>query len=1641
MGGRIFPLVFLVAVSSISKVLCNGNGSLTFVIDDTGSMYNDIDQVRASVNQIMDTVFNEKSSLIDNMVLVTFNDPDAEVRVNTRNRYRYKTILDEVEAHNIENPDCWEPAMNGVLLGLNESNRDSYMYVFTDAPARDYKDAPRVIELCQRKRIQIVFVLTGNCRRYHIYLAEASNVFFEIAKACSGLAFEIDKSQVSEVLGPIKELIKGNKSIFVSTTIEANVYKNIPFRIDTHTDYAIISVSGKEPYLEVKGPAVQLEDLMRNDNGIVVKLNNIRPGEYVATVGSKSRTSIIIVGRTDFFFTPGFSESMPKSAKDVTPQPIADTKVHLSASVIDEHNSVQIVTAEIVQMNDKVIQTLPLIKVSKDFYVTQPFVAPSQMFRVVVNGIVKATGLPIKRIAKLPVTSIPQPKRRPTAVITQGTSLQYDYNDEVKLTCKVEAHPEPKIKWVNSKGSRIQSTTSRTDVPYEYISDIKTQVSKSDKFICYAENNEGKSSASATVTVRDPFVVKEVPSGVAKLAYGAEGIITCDVTSKFPMEIQWYHRNDITGMSNKIQTSDKFWVSASQTQIKIRKMSMDLAGQYICKAFLKNQKNMEKEFRTRVFVDGLVRPKLLPIPTTKITKGKNGVLECKALSGVPAPKITWYSGGQTGTKFTLIPGSSNVLRITNAEEKHGGKYKCVAVNDVGRDEHITTVIIQDLPKIIRPNRSTVYMGTEGDATLSIPCVASGLPKPTITWEINNKPLNLGTKYAINDGTLVIRHPTIDDSNSYTCVAKNDVGSVREIFKVFVRQIPEVRGVASVKGIVGKAVNIECRVHKGVPRPKITWKYADDGKNFIPITGSEQVLSISKVEMKHAGRYKCVAQNDVGDAEHITTLVVQEVPKILSSTSTVYKAIEGDELLRIPCVSTGLPKPRIAWKLNGRYITSNAKYSLEDGTLVIRHPTVSDTNRYTCEATNDAGPASATFEAYIRQKPQLSGVATETVRVGHSAVIECKIIKGEPKPKISWYIAQGASEFKKAEAHHERLQIISAEDRHSGRYKCVAENDVGNAEHVTTLVVESAPKFTSKSKTVTAIEGDIALRIPCDVVGVPRPVITWLHKGDKITPNSKYAVEDGNLVIKNPTKTDKGSYTCEAKNYIGSVSGTFEVNVDEGLVDFGTKHDVYLLLGETKKLECGAYKSKSQSIKWFKEFDELKEKFVQINKATYANDGNYTCHVSDEHGHVETHTYVVDVGSIPKLYTPNNLDDWRGDIRDILSNCEVSEAKPEAKITWYFNGKELTDKEVPEIGIRYNWGRYTCTATNVHGSVKKSFDVKSSVCLIPRNLRDAANMPLLLTNEGTWPKWEFTDKYTILEQNEKITLSCPKQEGTSNTFRNFAGQSQLKAVCLSEDTFLLNEKKYKLSDLQCKNSIQLSVLREPVKCSILAEKPELIRVGYNATDFLKIYDVCYDHAKNMPLIARASMTKTDDSVGTNSNWFSYPGIGDTKIARGFTCKDSKTSCCYGKSQLLNAKDFNYETAKKSTFIDYLNGIPIWRPCGSQTSWEKVDDMIRRQLEGEDEMKTWSGTHTFEKKNGAIIPRYLWKVIAYESEDPLAIVHVNSGEPTEKDIKCKNICNDDDQPWFSVKDDYTYCCSLTDFLDAFDLHGMKIGESSA
>ncbi|KAJ8720965.1 hypothetical protein PYW08_006430 [Mythimna loreyi] len=2733
MWGQIYPhALFLIIVDIIIKVSCQGNGSITFLIDDTSSMDDDIKQVRKSVHRIKDIVLHEKSSLIDNMVLVTFNDPGVLERIVTKDPNEFKTALDAIKVHNeAKRPylDCWEPSMKGLLLALKKSKNNSYVFVFTDAPAKDYIDSQSVIEMCQQKQTQIIFVLTGTLCSKFTYVPEAINSYYDIATACSGLAIVVQKNEVDKVFGPIEEIIKGNKTVITTATIPAGVSKNIKFTIDDYTDYVIIYSSGKNVSLNVfnNQRGISSKPIMWTDNVKVLKLTNVKPGPYVATVRGSSRTTIAIVGRTDFFFNHGFSEAKPKSLSDTSPQPLSDdTKVYLSISITDEKHSVKMVSAQLLDMDEKpILKPMPLTEISKDFYVTDQFMAPSQRFKVAVNGV--ANGRLITRISKIPVTP-PPPKIAPKV---QGlTTVKVNKGETVQIECKVvKGFPAPNISWLFENQSRstftpiakafdsvlvIKSVEYKDDGKYKciaenvkgkdehvttlYVQDKPTIISSSsivyestegdaslkipcyatglpkpsitwklnnrvitrnakysfengalviidpklsdtNSYKCEAKNELGTVSAyfkaninqipkvsgvaakevriglptsiectvikgvpkptitwefkenfgskflkingsekilnilrvenkhagsykcvaqnkvgtdehvttlevqdkpkivssvstiytstegdalleipcattgapkpsitwklngriinlsakysieNGTLKIKDPklsdtnfytceaknkfgtvsatfkanirqkpqvsgvpakqvkvgssasiectvvkgepkptitwhfmdnssakfvsiagsdkvlhisrvefkhagrykcvaqnsvgsdehittLVVQEAPqvTGVAakKVRIGSPTSIECTVVKGLPkptmtwqfmdvsrakflsitgsdkelriprvegrhagrykcmaqnsvgsdehvttLEVQdlpkivtnvsipyqstegdalmripcsatglpkpsvtWTlnghviypngkysvedgtliirdpnvsdtnsytceARNEVGAVSATIKVdisqkpqvsgeSDKKVKTGTATSIEckvnkgepkptitwqfmdkssssftttpgservlyISRVELKHAGKYKCVA--QNKVGSDEHITTLevqeapqitgvaakkvrigsptsiecTVVKGVPKPTVtwqfmidssakfasitgsdkglrisrvegrhagrykcvaqnsvgsdehvttlevqdlpkivtnvsityqstegdalmripcsatgLPKPSVtwtlngrvinpngkysvddgtliirdpkvsdtnsytcearnevgavsatikvdisqkpqvsgesdkkvktgtatsiecKVNKGEpkptitwqfmdkssssftttpgservlyisrvelkhagkykcvaqnkvgsdehittlevqeapqvTGVvakkvrigsptsIECTVVKGVPKPTVTWQFMNDSSAKFVSITGSDKGLRIPRVEGRHAGRYKCVAQNSVGSDEHVTTLEVQDLPKIVT-NVSIPYQSTEGDALMRIPCSATGLPKPSVTWTLNGHVIYPNGKYSVEDGTLIIRDPNVSDTNSYTCEARNEVGAVSATIKVDISQKPQVSGESDKKVKTGTATSIECKVNKGEPKPTITWQFMDKSSSsftttpgservlyisrvelkhagkykcvaqnkvgsdehittlevqeapqvtgvaakkvrigsptsiectvvkgvpkprvtwqfmidssakFVSITGSDTGLRIPRVEGRHAGRYKCVAQNSVGSDEHVTTLEVQDLPKIVSSTSNVYHSIEGDALLRIPCTATGLPKPIITWQLNGHVINPSEKFSIEDGTLIIRTPKVSDTNSYTCEAKNEVGTVSATFQTYIRQAPiligvqhtakvkigaatkitctikgepkptikwefmdkssskflsipgsseelliskveskdagqykclaennvgsvehittlevqdlpkivssvstifksiegdavlkipcaavglpvpriiwklggivinpsakysiedgtliirdpkvsdsnsytceaeneagavsatfkadisqipKLKGVASKNVRIGAPVNLDCIIYQGVPTPKISWqFMGKDSSKFEPIVGSENILSISNVENKHAGSYKCVAQNDVGSAEYVTTLIVQYLPEININSTTIEGILGDLALRIPCKVVGVPTPVITWKKNGNVITPSEKYSIQDGALVIMKPAASDSSSYTCEAMNSMGSTSAAFQATVRRYPKNFGTEHYVYLKEGETKKLECDAYTSKSQSIKWFVTKEDWllsvstttpptsdtetttrssegfsvtielnnTESYIQIASASaFDHDGNYTCHVSDKHGNTQTHTYVVDVGIAPKfIYDDNSLSNWRGDVTDIVQYCAINEnAKPTPVVQWNYNGKALTD--LNSAGVGY----YTCNVSNVHGHVLKQFDVKSSACLITRHLQNSPYAPLIL-NEGFWNKLEMTKHYIIVEQEMEITLSCPRWKETSNSFKIFPEKSTLEAICYKEDSFMVDDKTYKFSDLQCTNSIEPSVIKTKTKCS--TETSELIRVGYNVPAFLEAYEVCFDHKSNMPLYTRVLMTETNNNDPSGVyNWNSYPGIGSVKTERGFTCKDASSSCCYSKSQLVNAIDFNDGPAKKSTFIDPLNVVPVWIPCDtSKSPWEGINDMVRTQLPIYIDIVVWSGTHTLQQKNGAIIPRYLWKVVRLIDDEVMAIVHVNDPNPTKSDIKCNTPDHCDKyEEWFK-SDDSNYCCSLPDFLKSFGFHDTDIG----
>lgn len=103
------------------------------------------------------------------------------------------------------------------------------------------------------------------------------------------------------------------------------------------------------------------------------------------------------------------------------------------------------------------------------------------------------------------------------------------------------------------------------------------------------------------------------------------------------------------------------------------------------------------------------------------------------------------------------------------------------------------------PRIVQPDKpSTIPPGPIGhvnvtigdnvttltDSNITVDCPAIGVPPPQWSWSKDGEKIIPGNKYSIlNNGALVIRKITIDDSGTYRCTVKNIAGKVDAITRI------------------------------------------------------------------------------------------------------------------------------------------------------------------------------------------------------------------------------------------------------------------------------------------------------------------------------------------------------------------------------------------------------------------------------------------------------------------------------------------------------------------------------------------------------------------------------------------------------------------------------------------------------------------------------------------------------------------------------------------------------------------------------------------------------------------------------------------------------------------------------------------
>ncbi|KAJ7383084.1 hypothetical protein OS493_030971 [Desmophyllum pertusum] len=151
------------------------------------------------------------------------------------------------------------------------------------------------------------------------------------------------------------------------------------------------------------------------------------------------------------------------------------------------------------------------------------------------------------------------------------------------------------------------------------------------------------------------------------------------------------------------------------------------------------------------------------------------------------------------------------------------------------------------------------------------------------------------------------------------------------------------------------------------------------------------------------------------------------------------------------------------------------------------------------------------------------------------------VTGYPAPVITWWKLPGSLPKDRTVQDGGVLTVVGAEKHDIGSYVCYANNSLGEASAVTSLVVFSVPKFNTKPpETVNKLTGD-ELSLSCSATGDPPPTISW-KRANGAWEEERMKVHGGSLKISSLTESDSGIYICQAKVPYSTIEARTELVV-------------------------------------------------------------------------------------------------------------------------------------------------------------------------------------------------------------------------------------------------------------------------------------------------------------------------------------------------------------------------------------------------------------------------------------------------------------------------------------------------------------------
>ncbi|XP_034279453.1 B-cell receptor CD22-like [Pantherophis guttatus] len=526
-----------------------------------------------------------------------------------------------------------------------------------------------------------------------------------------------------------------------------------------------------------------------------------------------------------------------------------------------------------------------------------------------------------------------------------------------------------------------------------------------------------------------------------------------------------------------------------------------------------------------------------------------------------------------GLEGRHLPSPKSDLLTTNIEivkteqtfmatwEDHEKQLTCLLKTYDGREttKQFANLMVKYAPKGVKVNADPGGAVKEGNKlTLECTVRSSNPPGLSYQWFKDGKIWNDW----LPDARREFYSLKETDSGSYSCKAKNDIGSINSGSLTIDVQYPPKVNIIMPPSPIQEKNNVVLRCSATGNPPIGGYKWYKSSTSGIITTGSE--LRLEAIQPENSDTYHCVVHNEIGNSNASVTLNVHYRPKDVQLFHLNHLPIkEGDQVI-LNC-SVGSSYPSINYYI---FVGSSGdtRRTPRSSLVFIALPALHTS--YRCEACNSVGCTSSpsiTFDVLYGPKDvRLSQEPSGLVLEGNSVHLTCSVSMANPKElSYTWY---KDGQLLPLNSTEKVLFIQNVQSMDSGIYHCVSKNIITNAESpIIRLKVNYGPRnvhLTLDKKAV--IEGmDVNLR--CDNDAYPSvATYKWYWKGEEIFMESSKI-----LVLRKIKVEQSGEYHCEAFNSISnkesqlitiSVSYSKATLMKRTLISLGMVLAIIILLG-------------------------------------------------------------------------------------------------------------------------------------------------------------------------------------------------------------------------------------------------------------------------------------------------------------------------------------------------------------------------------------------------------------------------------------------------------------------------------------------------